>query len=77
MTPTGKTVAFRAESSLRDAIEKAALFHGTNMSLLLKSWIIERLVAEGFATVEGQTDEQNQAGNEGVDRSDAEPAGVI
>jgi hypothetical protein len=69
-------IAFRAEDGLRAAIEKAATFHGTNMSLLLKSWIVDRLVAEGFAVIEGITDEQDQAGDSRVDESHAEPAGV-
>lgn len=49
-------IAFRAEEGLRNAIEKAATFHGTNMSLLIKSWITDRLVAEGFAVFEAGAD---------------------
>lgn len=69
-------IAFRAEEGFRNAVEKAATFHGTNRSLLLKSWIVDRLVAEGFAVIEDITDEQDQAGDDRMDESDAELAGV-
>lgn len=74
MAAKNNIVAFRAEDGLREAIKRAARFHNVNSSLLIKSWIVDRLIAEGFAAVEGQTDGMDKTGDGGVGQGHAEPA---
>jgi hypothetical protein len=64
-------IAFRADERFRSALDKAAMVHGTDRSVLMRSWLEARMVAEGFL----QEDGDDQTGNEGVDDGGASGAG--
>ena len=65
----GTFIGFRAPSDIKTALAKAARFHGTDQSTLIRAWLADRLGAEGFGDFrEGEDDHgsTDQAGDGGV-----------
>ena len=65
----GSFIGFRAPPDIKTALAKAARFHGTDQSTLIRAWLADRLGAEGFGDFgEGEDDHDgtDQTGDGGI-----------